>query len=232
MISQALSSGSAGSPVGTAVNGDGHHSSVAMQASVLALNRNFAAVHVLSVRRAFCLIFKELAEVIHVEQGRFVGYDFECWREMSEYRMSLGEATEDDEFIRAVNFEIQVPRIIRLLRYDRLPRNAVKYNRRNIFLRDEHRCQYCGRHYTSTRLSLDHVLPRSRGGRDTWENVVCACLNCNVRKGGRTPAEAGMKLMRPPVKPPRSPLICRHLSQPKYEMWHTFLGGAAAVTIE
>lgn len=232
MISQALSSGFAGSPDGTAGHGDGRRSSTAMQASVLALNRNFAAVHVLSVRRAFCLIFKELAEVIHVEAGRFVGYDFDNWREMSEYRTSLGEATEHDDFIRAVNFDIQVPRIIRLLRYDRLPRNAVKFNRRNIFLRDEHRCQYCGRHFTSTRLSLDHVLPRSRGGPDTWENVVCACLNCNVRKGGRTPAEAGMKLMRPPVKPPRSPLICRHLSQQKYEMWQTFLGGASAVTME
>jgi 5-methylcytosine-specific restriction endonuclease McrA len=232
MISQALSSVSAGTSAGTAVNGDGHHSSAAMQASVLALNRNFAAVHVLSVRRAFCLIFKELAEVIHVEEGRFVGYDFDGWREVSEYRASLGEATEHDDYIRAVNFEIQVPRIIRLLKYDRLPRNAVKFNRRNIFLRDEHRCQYCGRHYTSTRLSLDHVLPRSRGGPDTWENVVCACLNCNVRKGGRTPSEAGMKLIRPPVKPPRSPLICRHLAQRKYETWHTFIGAAAAVTID
>ncbi len=208
---------------GSAVNGQDGHGSGAMQASVLALNRNFAAVHVLSVRRAFCLIFKELAEVIHVEDGRFVGYDFESWREISELRARMGERGEEDDWIRAVNFDIQVPRIVRLLRYDRLPRNAVKFNRRNVFLRDEHRCQYCGRRYTSTRLSLDHILPRSRGGPDTWENVVCACLTCNVRKGGRTPSEAGMKLIRPPVKPPRSPLICRHLAQQKYVAWRTFL---------
>lgn len=232
MISQAHHSGSGNGATGGIPGGDAHQSSAAMQSSVLALNRNFGAVHVLSVRRAFCLIFKELAEVIHVEDGRFVGYDFEAWREMSEFRASLGERDEHDDFIRAVNFDIQVPRIIRLLRYDRLPRNAVKFNRRNIFLRDEHRCQYCGRHYTSTRLSLDHVLPRSRGGPDTWENVVCACLNCNVRKGGRTPAEAGMKLIRPPVKPPRSPLICRHLAQRKYAAWHTFIGAAATITVE
>lgn len=231
MISQALHSGSAAGSAGSSSGGDAQHPP-AMQASVLALNRNFSAVHVLSVRRAFCLIFKELAEVIHVEEGRFVGYDFDAWREVSELRASLGERAEHDDFIRAVNFDIQVPRIIRLLKYDRLPRNAVKFNRRNIFLRDEHRCQYCGRHYTSTRLSLDHIMPRSRGGPDTWENVVCACLNCNVRKGGRTPAEAGMKLMRPPVKPPRSPLICRHLAQRKYEAWHTFIGAAASITVE
>ncbi|MBL8851737.1 MAG: HNH endonuclease [Planctomycetaceae bacterium] len=232
MISQALHSGSAVNSAGAVINGDVQHSSAAMQASVLALNRNFSAVHVLSVRRAFCLIFKELAEVIHVEDGRFVGYDFDAWREVSELRASLDERADHDDFIRAVNFEIQVPRIIRLLKYDRLPRNAVKFNRRNIFLRDEHRCQYCGRHYTSTRLSLDHIMPRSRGGPDTWENVVCACLNCNVRKGGRTPTEAGMKLIKPPVKPPRSPLICRHLAQRKYAAWHTFIGAAASITVE
>lgn len=223
MISLVPHANSTVAEAGSAVNGHDGAGSGAMQASVLALNRNFAAVHVLSVRRAFCLIFKELAEVIHVEDGRFVAYDFETWREMSELRAGMGERDEHDDFIRAVNFEIQVPRIVRLLRYDRLPRNAVKFNRRNVFLRDEHRCQYCGRRYTSTRLSLDHILPRSRGGPDTWENVVCACLTCNVRKGGRTPSEAGMKLIRPPVKPPRSPLICRHLSQRKYAAWRTFL---------
>ncbi|MGZ3413414.1 MAG: HNH endonuclease, partial [Isosphaeraceae bacterium] len=99
----------------------------------------------------------------------------------------------DDEFIRTVHFEIQVPRIIRLLAYDRLPRQKVKFNRRNIFARDGNRCQYCGRKFATSELSLDHVVPRSQGGRAAWENIVCACLKCNVRKGGRTPREASMR---------------------------------------
>jgi 5-methylcytosine-specific restriction endonuclease McrA len=202
----------------------------ALHASVLALNRNYVAVHVVSVRRAFCLLCKELAEVIHVDDGCYHSYDFESWREVGELRAALGERDEHEDWVQAVNFEIQVPRIIRLLKYNRLPRNAVKFNRRNVFLRDAHRCQYCGKRYATGGLSLDHVLPRSRGGADSWENVVCACLTCNVRKGGRTPTEAGMRLLRLPVKPARSPLLSRQLSLRKYAAWRSFLGNVPHVT--
>lgn len=197
----------------------------AMQASVLALNRNFLATHVFSVRRAFCLLYKGFAEVINVEEGHFMSYDFESWCEYCILRAELEDKQDHEDWIRTINFEIQVPRVIRLLHYDRLPRNSVKYNRRNIFLRDGHRCQYCGGRYNTARLSLDHVVPRSRGGQDTWENVVCACLTCNVRKGGRTPVEAGMKLLCEPVKPKRSPQISRQLLMRKYASWRTFVQG-------
>lgn len=195
----------------------------AMQAAVLALNRNFQAVHVISVRRAFCLLFKELAEVIHAENGQYLTYDFAGWQEYSELKVQLGEKAAHEDWIRAVNFEIQVPRVIRLVTYDRLPKNTVKFNRRNIFLRDGHRCQYCGNRYSTPNLSLDHVMPKSRGGGDSWENIVCACLDCNVSKGGRTPQEAGMKLLQQPTKPKRSPLLNRQLTQPKYEIWRQFI---------
>ncbi len=197
----------------------------AMQSNVLALNRNFQPVHVISVRRAFCLLYKEQAEVISVENGHYANYSFESWLELCELKTALGERSDDDDWIRAVNFEIQVPRVIRLLDYDRMPRNTVKFNRRNIFLRDGHRCQYCGKRYTSSRLSLDHVLPKSRGGPDTWENIVCACLKCNVTKGGRTPTEAGMKLLRPPARPHRNPTLSRQLSFRKYAAWKNFIHG-------
>ena len=118
-----------------------------------------------------------------------------------------------DDWIRAVNFEIQVPRVIRLLGYDRLPKQHLHLNRRNVLARDEHLCQYCGRHFPLQQLSLDHVLPRSRGGGTTWENVVCACLSCNVKKGGRTPHEAKMKLVRRPARPQRNPLLMLKVEQ-------------------
>jgi 5-methylcytosine-specific restriction endonuclease McrA len=204
-------------------NGSRNGPSAGLQGCVLALNRNFLAVQVISVRRAFCLLFKELAEVIHVEEGQYLSYDFDGWRELSELRIAVGERSEHEDWVRAVNFEIQVPRVIRLLYYDRMPRETVKFNRRNIFLRDGHRCQYCGKRFSSPRLSLDHVVPKSRGGGDTWENIVCACLKCNVDKGGRTPAEAGMQLLQKPVKPKRSPLLNRQLSLRKYEVWKNFL---------
>jgi len=197
--------------------------SPAMQVSVLVLNRNYVAVHVLSVQRAFCLLWKGAAEVVNVENDRYMSYDFDGWREISELKAELEERDNTDDWIRSVQFEIQVPRIIRLLRYDRVPRNTVKFNRRNIFLRDEHCCQYCEQRFPRQQLSLDHVLPRSRGGGDSWENIVCACLTCNVSKGGRTPKEAGMTLKRPPVKPKRSPLISRQMTLAKYASWGKFV---------
>ncbi len=194
-----------------------------MQASVLTLNRHFVPVHVLSSPRAFCLLCKGLAEVVHVEDGHYASLDFQAWREHSQTKLELGLRSPHEDWIQAVSFEIEVPRVIRLLKYERVPRNMVKFNRRNVFLRDEHRCQYCARRFAVQRLSLDHVMPRSKGGPDTWENVVCACLTCNVRKGGRTPSEAGMRLLSEPVRPKRSPLISRQLTQQKYSAWRAFI---------
>jgi 5-methylcytosine-specific restriction endonuclease McrA len=195
----------------------------ALRSSVLVLNRLYMAVHVIGVRRAFGLLFRELAEVIHLEEGRFANYDFDSWREMSE--LCRDRKQPQDDWIRAVNFEIQVPRVVRLFVFDRLPKQELHLNRRNILARDEHRCQYCARHLPSHQLSIDHVVPRSKGGITSWENLVCACLPCNIKKGGRTPQEAKMKLVRRPTKPSRNPWLMLKLENPKYESWRTWLDG-------
>lgn len=196
---------------------------LALHTSVLVLNRHYVAVHVVSARRAFCLLVKEMAEIVHVENGSYMTYDFEGWLEISELRSAMGERSDEEDWVRGVGFEVQVPRVVRLLSYDRVPRNVVKFNRRNIFLRDENRCQYCGNVYGSSHLSLDHVLPRSRGGPTSWENIVCACLKCNLRKGGRTPQEAGMKLYRTPSRPRRNPVLSHQITTQKYACWKNFL---------
>jgi len=198
--------------------------SPALQASVLVLNRLYMAVHIVRARRAFVLLFRDAAEVIHQENGTFGNHDFESWRNYSELR--AGDKQPHEDWIRAVNFELQVPRVIRLLSYDRMPRQKLQLNRRSVLARDEHRCQYCGRQFPPQRLSLDHVIPRSRGGRTTWENVVCACLECNIKKGGRTPREAKMKLVRRPIRPKRNPMLVHKLASPKYQTWMTWLDGA------
>jgi len=200
-------------------------SNSALDASVLVLNKVFMAVHVISVRRAFCLLCKELAEVVSFEDGQYATYDFATWRELSEYRREHFREEEDD-WVRTATTEIQVPRVIRLLAYDKVPKQTVKFNRRNIFARDANQCQYCGRKYPTSELSLDHIIPRSQGGQTTWENIVCACVDCNVRKGGRTPKQAHMGLIRKPEKPKRSPLLCLKLSQKKYQSWQQFLENA------
>jgi 5-methylcytosine-specific restriction endonuclease McrA len=197
----------------------------ALDASVLVLNKLFMAIHIVSVRRAFCLLCKDLAEVVSLEEGQFATYNFSTWRELSEYR-ALHFRQEDDDWVRTVNSQIQVPRVIRLLGYDKLPRQGVKFNRRNIFARDNNQCQYCGKKYPTSELSLDHIIPRSQGGQSTWDNVVCSCVSCNVRKGGRTPREARMSLVRKPEKPRRSPLLNLKMSHRKYQSWRTFLDNA------
>lgn len=201
-----------------------------LDAKVLVLNRMYVAVKVISARRAFTLLAREVAEVIHVDRGAdgaastFQNYTIASWFEASQYK-ALHERDKHD-WVRTVRLEVAVPRIIRLLGYERFPDQHVKLNRRNLMARDRNRCQYCGHIFPTSELSLDHVMPRSQGGGDTWENLVCACVACNARKGGRTPVQASMKLIRKPVRPKRHPLITIRLGHAKYESWKSFLDEA------
>ena len=197
------------------------NASSALVSSVLVLNRFYAAVHVIPVRRAFSLLFRDSAEVIHIEDGQYVNYDFESWCAWSE--LNDEEAYGPADWVRAVRISIQVPRVIRLLYFEKTPRQTLRFNRRNLFARDGNCCQYCGKSLPTSQLSLDHVLPRSRGGQTSWENIVASCLKCNTRKGGRTPQEARMQLKRAPIRPKHNPLLTVKLDNPKYEIWKSFL---------
>lgn len=191
---------------------------------VLVLNKHWLAVRVTDARRAFSLVVRDLAEVVHVDDGAYTGHTFESWTELGEMRR-LAE-TAQYEWVQTVRFSVAVPKIIRLLGYDRLPRQEVKLNRRNIFARDRNLCQYCGKHFPTNELSLDHVTPRSQRGGSTWENLVCCCVRCNARKGGRTPEQAHMTLVRKPYKPKRNPAINLRLGSDKYACWQAFLDHA------
>lgn len=198
-----------------------HANAPALNASVLLLNRLYMAVRVVSAKRALTLLYRELCEVVHVEDGQFLAYDFGDWVEVSQAKREF--EPEQFDWVHTVRFQIAVPKVVRLLGYDRLPRADVKLNRRNLFARDGNTCQYCGKKYPMSELSVDHVLPRSQGGRTSWDNVVCACVRCNVKKGGRTPEQARMHLINVPRRPRRSPVITINLSDAKYASWKQFL---------
>jgi 5-methylcytosine-specific restriction endonuclease McrA len=141
---------------------------------VLVLNASYEPLHVVSVKRALILLLKEKAELLEAAET--------SWRAETRF--------------------FPVPLVIRLVTYVRIPQRLhLPLNRRNVILRDNYACQYCGASASQVTLTLDHVLPRSRGGPTSWENVVAACTVCNQRKGDRLPDEAGMPLHRPPYRP-------------------------------
>jgi len=111
-----------------------------------------------------------------------------------------------DREVRAVTFSFKLPSIVRLLRFVKIRNlHAVKFSRANIYVRDDYTCQYCAQPFAPEDLTFDHVIPVAQGGRRSWENIVTACQPCNRRKDARTPAQAGMTLLRPPRRPAASP---------------------------
>jgi 5-methylcytosine-specific restriction endonuclease McrA len=157
---------------------------------VLILNRHFEPVQVTTAKRAFVLLYGGAAQALD-EDGE--SYDFDLWRSLP--------ARDADDVVPIVGGILRVPRVLHLHRYDRVPRATVRLTRKNLMLRDAHQCQYCLKRPPVRDLNIDHVLPRSRGGDDSWENLVTACRVCNLRKGWKTPEEANMRLARRPFRP-------------------------------
>lgn len=158
---------------------------------VLLVNRYFQPVQITTARRAFVMLFGGAALAVD-EHGEL--FDFSSWRRKPVNPLN-------DEGLPVVGGVLRVPRVLHLRRYERTRRPVVRLSRKNLMLRDGHQCQYCARRLPTRELNIDHVLPRSRGGADSWENLVTACRVCNLRKGRRTPDEAAMHLMRAPSAP-------------------------------
>lgn len=183
-----------------------------LNSSVLVLNRSYLPVHVTSVRRAFSLLYQGIARAVDEQYQTF---DFDEWRQLAVAR--------DVDAIGTARGRIRVPRVIVLVAFDRLPKRHVRFSRINLMGRDGFQCQYCGLRPSRSELNLDHVVPRSLGGRSTWENVVTSCVECNRRKGGRTPRQAGLRLLRRPARPRWTPLANLMLSTVRYKEWRPFL---------
>ncbi len=181
-----------------------------INSAVLVLNRYYQPVHVTSVKRAFSLLYQGVAKAI---DAQYRLYEFDDWAALS--------ATQD--CITTINRTIRVPRVLVLSAYDHLPRGRVRFSRLNIYARDNDTCQYCGKNMPRSDLNLDHVMPRSQGGKTTWENVVCSCVPCNLKKGGRTPEQAEMRLLKKPVRPRWTPLFRGATRKVTYREWLPFL---------
>lgn len=165
----------------------------ALQSRVLILNQSYEPISVCSAKKALMLMFLTKAEL--VEQ-------------------------RSTHVVRTVRTNYPFPSVIRLCAYLRVPFRKIELSRKNILRRDGMRCQYCGTQHPP--LTVDHVIPRSRGGNDTWENLTAACIRCNNRKGNRTPDEAGMRLLSPPKKPHHVLFLKHHLGKID-DTWRPYL---------
>jgi len=142
-----------------------------LRRKVLVLNQNYEPITVCSAKRAIIMLFLGKAEVVE----------------------------KDDLVIHSVSMSMPLPSVVRLGLYVRVPSRNIVLSKRNIIKRDGHQCQYCGKREGP--MTIDHVIPKSFGGKDSWENLVCACIECNNKKGHRTPEQSGLKLLRKPRKP-------------------------------
>ncbi len=163
--------------------------------SVLVLNATYEPLNVVSVQRAIVLLLKDKAELIEAAESR----------------------------IHSINLSIPVPLVIRLVYYVRVPHKLdVPLTRRTVMLRDNYVCQYCGKQIAKADLTIDHVVPKVLGGATTWDNVVCACKPCNLRKGGKSPEQAGMRLRSVPSRPKYLALVwLSHVHS--HEVWHKYI---------
>ncbi len=189
---------------------------------VLVLNRLWQAVNTCTARRAFTLLYLGHAQVVsHEGDNVYHTHDFESWLDQSSQRPQVSSGAS--ELVRTVSCRICIPRVIVLLLFDRFPKKEIKLTRQNIFERDSFTCQYCGKRHERKELNIDHVIPRDKGGKTTWENVVCSCVPCNTRKGNKLPREAGMKLLQKPRAPKWQPQVNLCHSGTMHESWLQFV---------
>lgn len=160
---------------------------------MLILNQNYEPMSICNVKKAIILLFLGKAELIEAQQNKYV---------------------------HSVSATMPFPSIVRLGVYIQIPYKKIILSRKNILRRDGHRCQYCGK--TELTLTVDHIIPKAKKGEETWENLVTACVECNNRKGDRTPEEAHMKLMRKPMKPNHVSFI-RHFVGSVDDSWKPYL---------
>ena len=170
--------------------------------SVLVLNATYEPLNIVSLRRAVILLLKDKAEIL--------------------------EAT--DRLIRSASLSLPVPSVIRLVYYVRVPRRLnIPLTRRTVMIRDNYTCQYCGAQPSRSSLTIDHVVPKVRGGSTGWDNVVCACKDCNLRKGANTPKEANMYLRSTPGRPRYLAMVVLYRA-PVHQTWTKYIPSMAVPT--
>ncbi len=187
---------------------------------VLVLNRGWQVVRVENVRHSFCKVFKELADFVDHED--YSTYNWDTWYDM--FRFHIDDAVDWPCVQVTHNMKLRAPEIVVLTKYNRVPRCDVKMSRKNIFIRDNFRCQYTGKKLKINEGTIDHILPVSRGGKNTWENMVVSSIEVNKKKDNKTPEEAGLVLLKEPKRPSWHPIYTFNREIESYpDSWKKFI---------
>ena len=184
-----------------------------LRSPVLVLNKSYQPVRITDAKTGFAMLFHGRARAL---DRAYEPHDFAAW--------AARELAAHDEAIGTPRGAIPIPRVLLLEGYNRVPRAPLRLSRRHVYMRDDYSCQYCGGQPGLKELNLDHVVPRSRGGRSTWENLVTSCRTCSLRKGWATPEEAGMRLHKRPVRPSWSMALSLAAQRRRYVEWEPFIG--------
>jgi len=180
--------------------------------SCLVLDQAWRAINVVPAFRAICMCYGR--GHMFVDPSDFSTYGFEEW---------VDRGTPAGRPVHTTSTVFDAPEIVVTSAVQKFRNAKVNLNKSTVCKRDGHRCQYCGKKFPESELSLDHVIPKSQGGRLVWENTVAACFRCNVSKGGRTPRQAGVKLVREPFEPRWSPMFAKRVRGTTPESWRRIL---------
>ena len=189
-----------------------------LKGSVLVLNKFWQPLYLVSFEEGINLLFQGRGKIVLEDYGLL---DLNDWLEYSEIIL---EERKDLKYIRTKTKRLIKPNIILMHNNHYQPRIEVSFSRKLIEIRDKGKCQYCGKKLSKSEKTIDHVIPKSRGGENSWENVVLCCKKCNKKKGDKTPEEANMKLLNKPKKPKLIEMLIKKIeNNPEYQGWIKFL---------
>lgn len=191
--------------------------------NVLVLNNYYRPINVTTAKNAFIMLCKGSAEVVSINNnGSYDCYDFNSWAELSTLKRECGVQSEDD-WVATVTLMLCVPRVIKTNITTNGFSKKILLTRKNIFWRDNSKCQYCGKKINSKELTIDHIIPMSKGGKTVWENVVSACKGCNSIKADYMLEKTNLKLIKKPTKPDYIPAFKLCTENTKYIIWKNFI---------
>ena len=193
------------------------------QENVLVLNKWMMAIQVTSARSAICDLVTKKAQVVDYEYFR---YDWEEWKLKSEEIHATDQKDMYPGFIKSPSTFIYVPQVIQVVdaTHARSLMRAVRFSRKNVLQRDDYTCQYCGLKAHKSKLTMDHIIPKSKGGTNAWTNVVTCCKECNSKKGDKLLSQLGWQLIKKPIAPPWKAHINKSFDEVKTTYWNRFLG--------